>query len=211
MPPLSLRGENLRGRNFTREARRKGQDFLRGADLRGADLRGARLRGLDLSGADLQRAQLQGADFRRTKLVGAYLQQVVTGVRWRASVLKGVVGLLGGAVGGFLWAVALAALVVIRHDKDVQPWGDMVAAAYGGLILLQLGFLVRRGVLPALSVGLSLFAFAGVVAGAGASADAGAGAGGAYARKDLRGAYLVEANLRGADLSEADVSGAAGD
>lgn len=177
MPPLSLRGEDLRGRNFTREARRKGQDFLRGADLRAADLRGAKLRGLDLRGADLRGARLQGTDLRQAMLVEADLRQVVTGVRRWARGFKGVTGLLCAALAGVLLAVMLLLFSVIRHDNDIQPWGNMVAAIYSVMLLLQLILLVSRGVLPALSAGLSLIAVAVALAVAGAVAGAGAGAG----------------------------------
>lgn len=179
MTPLNLRGENLRGRNFTREARRKGRDFLRGADLRAANLRGARLRGLDLSQADLRGAKLQGADLRQATLTGADLRQVVTGVRWQAHTLKGAAALIMTALEGLLFAILLAIFTGLRHEQSLQPWGDLVAAIYAALVCLYLILLVWRGVLPALSIGLSFFAvavaFAGAVAGAVAVAGAGAG------------------------------------
>ena len=48
-------------------------EYLRGADLRGADLRGANLCGADLRGADLYGANLYGADLYGANLRGADL------------------------------------------------------------------------------------------------------------------------------------------
>ena len=51
----------------------KKKAYLRGADLRGADLGGAYLRGAYLRGADLGEAYLRGADLRGADLGEAYL------------------------------------------------------------------------------------------------------------------------------------------
>ncbi|EBX0039629.1 pentapeptide repeat-containing protein [Salmonella enterica subsp. enterica serovar Weltevreden] len=48
--------------------------YLRGADLRDADLRGANLRGANLRDADLCGANLRDADLRDAYLCGAYLR-----------------------------------------------------------------------------------------------------------------------------------------
>ena len=61
-----LRGANLRGANL-RDA------YLGGANLRDANLRGANLGGANLRGADLGNAYLGGADLRGADLGNAYL------------------------------------------------------------------------------------------------------------------------------------------
>ena len=56
------------------EAARNGAaSYLRGADLRGANLSGADLRGANLSGADLRGANMSGANLRGADLRGANL------------------------------------------------------------------------------------------------------------------------------------------
>ena len=71
-----LRGANLREANLTgadlRWANLRGAD-LTGADLAWANLRGADLTGADLSGADLTGADLNGAALSWAKLTGANL------------------------------------------------------------------------------------------------------------------------------------------
>ncbi len=213
MTPLNLRGENLRGRNFTREACRKGRDFLQGADLRQADLRGARLRGLDLSRADLRGAKLQGADLRQATLVGADLRQVVTGVRWQARVLKSAAILSLTALQGSLFALMLMVFTLLRHDQDLQPWGDLLAAIYAALVCLYLILLVWRGVLPALSIGLSSSVVAVAVAVAGAGAGAvigvvvGVGAGAVVGAVVVLVIVVVAVIVEGAGVGEGVVVG----
>ena len=72
-----LRGADLRGADLN-DAYLRGADlrgaYLRGADLRGAYLRGADLSGADLSGADLNDAYLRCADLSGADLNGAYLR-----------------------------------------------------------------------------------------------------------------------------------------
>ncbi|WP_186019905.1 pentapeptide repeat-containing protein [Burkholderia gladioli] len=72
-----LRGADLRDANL-RGADLSGADLrdanLRGADLSGADLSGANLRGADLSGADLSGADLSGANLRGADLRDANLR-----------------------------------------------------------------------------------------------------------------------------------------
>jgi hypothetical protein len=68
---FSLETESLK---LCVEAAVKTKTYLRGADLRGADLQGAYLRGADLQGAYLRGADLQGAYLRGADLQGADLQ-----------------------------------------------------------------------------------------------------------------------------------------
>lgn len=67
-----LKEANLMGANL-KEANLMGAD-LKEANLEGADLRGADLRGANLWGADLRRANLEGADLWVANLWGANLK-----------------------------------------------------------------------------------------------------------------------------------------
>ena len=58
-----------------KESKAKAAEYLRRADLSGADLSGANLRRADLSGADLSGANLSGANLRRADLSGANLRR----------------------------------------------------------------------------------------------------------------------------------------
>jgi len=68
-----LNGEEGGMRAYLKGADLKGADLIC-ADLRGADLRGAYLRGADLRGTYLKGADLKGADLRGADLIGAYLR-----------------------------------------------------------------------------------------------------------------------------------------
>ena len=72
-----LKESKAKAAEYLRRADLRGADLsdadLRGADLRGADLRGADLRRADLRGADLSDADLRGADLRGADLRGADL------------------------------------------------------------------------------------------------------------------------------------------
>ena len=93
-----LRGANLRGADLS-DADLRGADLtdanLRGADLRGANLRGADLTGANLRGADLSDADLRGADLRGANLRGADLTDAnLRGADLSDADLRGSQGLL---------------------------------------------------------------------------------------------------------------------